>query len=395
MSNFLYYGKNISDENAYGIVEAMSYEAAISKIEKLGIDDCSVYETMTNLKAQVSNNDIAIFSKQLSIIYRTNISLVEGILILKDQTQNKQLQIAILEMHKLISEGYTLSNAIAFYPHIFGDYFVKITKIADVSGNFQEAFEDLFEFYKNKDTINKKIKNSLIYPSVLLGILVFVVVMVVVKVVPIFNDLLISYGIQISGFTKTTLNCLVWVSNNLLIIVALLFLVTFGCYTYFKSEAGKITLNKFLHKSKIYRKIDSKRVAINYSKSLGSLLKSGMIYSSAVELSNTLVEGSVYSERFEKVKDDILKGEDFKYTIQEFGIYSVFSSKMLSIGNETGTLDDAFFEVSTILKTELEEDVERLQKVFEPVVMLVLGGIVMFILISVALPMMNILENII
>lgn len=395
MANFLYHGTSNSGEEFYGIIESSSCETAISKIEKMGIDECDVYETMTNVKAYVPNSDIAIFAKQLSIIYRTNISLIEGLLILKDQTQNRQLQIAILEVHKLISDGYTLGRAITLYPHIFGEYFIKIVNIAELSGNLEDSFKDLFEFYKNRESISKKIKNSLVYPSILLVFLFFIVIAVVVKVVPIFNELLISYGIEISKFSRATINILVWVNNNLFWIIALIVLIFISAYYYFKSYSGKIIFNNILQKSKIYNRIETKNLAVHYSKSVASLLKSGMIYSSAVEFSNTLVKNTMHNEKFKKVKDDILKGEDFDFTIQEFGIYSTFSSKMLCIGNETGTLDEAFLEVSEMLKAELEEDVDRLQRIFEPIAMLILGGIVIAILISVALPMINILENII
>ncbi len=141
--------------------------------------------------------------------------------------------------------------------------------------------------------------------------------------------------------------------------------------------------------------METRILAIHFSKSVATLLKSGLILSEAIELSNSLTDNTIYAKKFEKVKDDIVKGEDFYFAMQEFGIYAPFYAKMLSIGNDTGTIDEAFFEVAEMLDDEFQDDIEKIQKIFEPVLMLFLGGIVALILISVALPMINILENII
>ncbi len=395
MATFLYYSKDDDNKKISGIVEAVDSDTAIIKLTKLGVTDCDLYETMTNPKAEVGYRELAVFAKQMSTLYRTNISLLEGLILLKEQTNNKQLQIAILEVHKLIHDGYTLANAMSMYKHIFKDYFIKIIAIAEVSGTLELAFDELYEFYKNRDSLNKQIKNMLIYPTILTLFLMLIVTFVVVRVMPIFNELLISYAVELPTFTRQVVNSVVWLSNNFFVITVILGLIAVAVTVYFKSDRGNIVLKKILIKSTLFNKIDTRILAIHFSKSVATLLKSGMILSEAIELSNSLAENTMLEEKFQKGKDDIIKGEDFYYTIQEFGIYSPFYAKMLSIGNNTGSLDDAFFEVASMLDDELKEDIGKLQKVFEPILMLFLGGVVALILASVALPMINILENII
>ncbi len=395
MPSFLYSGTNDDKKSVSGIITAGNHELATQKLEKMAISDCDLYETMTEPKAKVTYRDLSVFAMQMATIYRTNISLLEGLLLIKDQMENKQFKIAILEVQKLIHEGYTLGDAMQMYPHIFTDYFIKSVCVAEISGTLEHTFKELHGFYKNRDTIGKKIKNMLIYPTMLTLFLMAIVTFVIMKVIPIFNDLLITYGIEMPKFTEIVVNCVVWLSNNFILSVTTLTIVIIGLTVYFKSEKGKIVFRKILFKSKTVRKIETKIIAINYSKSVATLLKSGMILSNAIELSNTIVEGTIYDDKFEKGKDDIVKGEDFYYTIQEFGIYSLFYAKMLSIGNDTGSLDKAFFEVADMLETELDEDIERLQKILEPILMLFIGGIVAVVLISVAMPMINILDQIV
>ncbi len=395
MSTFLYYGNNEKDRMVQGIIEAADSDAAALKLEKIGVVDCDLYETMTSSKANVAYNELAVFSKQMATLYRTNISLLEGLLLLKEQTTNKQLQIAILEIHKLIHDGYTLANAMKMYNHIFTDYFIKIISIAEVSGTLELAFDELYTFYKNRASLNKKIKNMLIYPTILTIVLMAIVTFVVVRIMPIFNELLITYGVELPSVTKRVINSIVWLSNNILIVSVLVAIIISALIIYFNSEKGSLVFKKILSKSRLFNRIETRMLAIHFSKSVATLLKSGLILSEAIELSNALADNTVYAKKFEKVKDDIVKGEDFYYTMQEFGIYPPFYSKMLSIGNDTGTVDEAFFEVANMLDDELQDDIERLQKVFEPILMMFLGGIVALILVSVALPMINILENII
>ncbi len=395
MPSFLYSGTDEKDKIVSGIITAANNELAAQKLEKMSIHDCDLYETMTEPKANVSFRDLSVFAMQMATIYRTNISLLEGLLLIKDQIENKQLKIAILEVHKLIHEGYTLGDAMKMYPHIFTDYFIKSVGVAEISGTLEHTFKELHGFYKNRDAISKKIKNMLLYPTMLTLFLMVIVSFVILKVIPIFNDLLVTYGIDMPRFTQVVVNVVVWLSNNFIITTATIVIIIIGLVTYFRSEKGKVVFNKILFKSKIFRKIEIKILAINYSKSVATLLKSGMILSNAIELSNTIVEGTLFDEKFEKVKEDIVKGEDFYYTIQEFGIYSLFYAKMLSIGNDSGSLDKAFFEVAEMLESELEEDIERLQKILEPILMLFIGGIVAVVLVSVAMPMINILDQII
>ncbi len=395
MPSFLYSGTNDKDKSVSGIIEAVNHELAEQKLEKLAIHDCDLYETMSEPKAKVSYRDLSVFAMQMSTIYRTNISLLEGILLIKDQIENKHMKIALLEVHKLIHEGYTLGDAMKMYPHIFGDYFIKSVGVAEISGTLEHTFKELHGFYKNRDTISKKVKNMLLYPTMLTVFLMLIVSFVILKVIPIFNDLLVSYGIEMPAFTKMVVNVVVWFSNNFLLTSVTTVVVIVGLIVYFSSIKGKKVLNKILHKSKIFRKIEIKILAINYSKSVATLLKSGMILSKAIELSNTIVEGSLFEEKFVKVQEDISNGEDFYYTIQELGIYSLFYAKMLSIGNDSGALDKSFYEVSEMLESELEEDIERLQKILEPILMLFIGGMVAVVLISVAMPMINILDQII
>ncbi len=395
MPSFLYSGTDENEKSVSGIIEAVNHELAEQKLEKLAIHDCDLYETMTEPKAKVSYRDLSVFAMQMATIYRTNISLLEGLLLIKDQLDNKHLKIAILEVHKLIHEGYTLGDAMKMYPHIFGEYFIKSVCVAEISGTLEHTFQELHGFYRNRDSISKKIKNMLLYPTILTLFLMAIVSFVILKVIPIFNELLVNYGIEMPIFSKTVVNIILWFSNNFVLTMLVLIAVIVSLVVYFKSKKGKLVLNRILFKSRTFRKIEVKILAINYSKSVATLLKSGMILSKAIELSNTIVEGTVFDEKFEKVKEDIIKGEDFYYTIQEFGIYSLFYAKMLSIGNDTGSLDKAFFEVSEMLEAELEEDIERLQKVLEPILMLFIGGIVAIVLISVAMPMINILDQII
>ncbi len=395
MPSFLYSGTNDSEKQVSGIITAVNHESAVQKLEKMTIHDCDLYETMTQPKADVSYRDLSVFAMQMSTIYRTNISLLEGLLLIKDQIENKQFKIAILEVQKLIHEGYTLGDAMKMYPHIFTDYFIKSVGVAEISGTLEHTFKELHSFYKNRDSMSKKVKNMLLYPTMLTLFLMIIVSFVILKVIPIFNDLLVTYGIDMPRFTQIVVNTVLWLSNNFIITVGTLVLIVVGLVAYFRSEKGKVVFNKILFKSKIFRKIEVKILAINYSKSVATLLKSGMILSNAIELSNTIIEGTMFEEKFNKVKDDIVKGEDFYYTIQEFGIYSLFYAKMLSIGNETGSLDKAFFEVSEMSERELEEDIERLQKILEPILMLFIGGIVAIVLISVAMPMINILDQIV
>ncbi len=395
MPNFLYTGINDQKKKISGSLVATNHEVAVEKLEKMGVGDCDIYETMTSLNSKVRYRELAIFSKQMATLYKTNISLLEGLLLIKEQVINKQLQIAILEIHKLIHDGYTLATAVSMYGHIFGDYFINIVSIAEVSGTLEDSFKELYEFYRDRDTISRKIKNMLIYPGILSTILIFLVGFVIVKVMPIFNKMLIDYGIEMPGFTKAIINISIWINNNIVMLLFGIILLIGGATFYFRTAKGSKFFKKFVYKYLFFNKIEAKIITINFSKSVATLLRSGVILSNAIELSNSLVKDTNYYDKFEVMKEKVMSGENFYYAIQELGVYPSFYAKMLSIGNDVGALDTAFIEVAAMIENDLQEEIEHLQKFFEPIIMLFLGGVVALILISVALPMINILENIV
>lgn len=394
MPTFLYKYIDDNKKHIYGNLIANDIEIAKKKIGETSNNQIEICETMTNFKTKIEYKELSVFSRQMSILYKAKIPLSEGLLLVKEQVWSNQLKYAILEIHKLINEGMEFSTAIAMFSHVFDDYFINIIKIAEESDTYEKSFDELYDYYIKQESFTKKIKGMLVYPSILLGILICLVSFVIIKIMPIFNTMLTDYGIKIPSLTKTVINISIWINNNIVIIISVVAILIIGSVLYFRTKKGNKVFKKIIYKYLLFNKIETKLLAIKFSKSMGNLLNSNLELTKAIELSNLLLQETEYFKKIDEMKEKIIKGENFYYCIQETGVYPSLYSKILSMGKDIGDLGNSFYDVSNMLEDDLEVEIENLQKLIEPVTMLILGGVVLVILVSVALPMINILSNI-
>ncbi len=398
MSTFLYKGFT-SEGTKVGGAKNFSNAGEMEKYAKeLGIEGVEVFESKTKFTTTqyryVDPKELSIFCKQMSVVFFSYITLMEGILMLADQSDNEELKTALTEIHDLMDKGYTFAETIAMYDHIFGRYLIKMIFIGEASGNLDVIFADMSSYYEKENNIRKKIKAAITYPVTLSIMMLAIIVFLVRSILPMFDSMLTSMGAAPSLVTGSIIAITEFFNTYGIIFLLGFVAVVVGLNFYFKTEKGSFALDKLKTKLPGVKYITARVITTRFARSLAILLKSGIQVVSAIEQSIVLVDNTYLNKKFVTAYEKIKDGEDLANTLEEIGIFPNLFIKMIIIGQSTGNLDVMLDKSSNLFEDEVDDAIDRTTRLIEPILITILSLIVGIILLAVMLPMINIMQYI-
>lgn len=398
MATYIYKGMSNDGQTMCGCENFSN----ISKMEEfLGSYDIinyDIYPSNTKYTNKITKNvtykEISVFCKQMSVVFFSDITLIEGVELIRAQTNNRELKLALEEMINLMNSGYKFSEAIAMFTNIFSQYFINMISIGELSGTLDVVFNELGNYYERESKIQKKIRTALIYPLVLITMMTSIVILLVAKILPMFNDILTNMGGELPFVTQILLNFGGSLQKYWYIFVLLIAGFVTSIMMYKKTPKGSFAIDKFKVESSltsyIYSRIAVSRIAI----SLAILLRSGVHILTGLNQVIKLLENEYLEKRMEESVAKIEEGEILSNALKDITIFPPLFIKMIVIGERTGKLDDMMEKTSVIFDEEAEEAIEKLTSIIEPALIIILSIIVGIILLSIMLPMIKIMTTI-
>lgn len=342
----------------------------------------------------VSSKELSIFCRQMSVLFFSNITLMEGVLLLSEQSENKQLKIALSEIYNHMQNGLTFSEAIGMYDFIFHLYLINMITIGENSGTLDDVFSKMSEYYHKENTIRKKLKSALTYPLILTTMMSAIVWILIIKILPMFNDILTSMGGEMPNITKAILSVSTFINNNGLIFIIVILVALFILIFYVQTEKGNYWFDRMKVKTKVGKFIYGKVISARFARSLSILLKSGVQIVNAMEQVNSLLQNKYLEEKFKIAFERVKGGTDLSDSLKDVGIFPPLFLKMVIIGQTTGHLDEMLSRSANIFDEEVDDALEKTTSMIEPLLIIILSIIVGVILLSVMLPMISIMTNI-
>lgn len=346
-----------------------------------------------NTRKQLSNQELAAFCDQIAMVLNAGISPAEGISIMLEDTQSQEGR----EILKVISEN--CDEGVSFHESIeesgvFPKYTLDMIKIGEESGKLEEVMRSLAFHYNREENISKGIKSAVTYPLLIVGMMLIVILVLMVKVLPIFNDVFKQLGTEMTGISRSLLNMGTVISKYAVVFIVILVLIVAAYFIFSKTEWGKQRFSKFLSKffatRKLYEKIASGRLASGLSLTLSA----GIDNEKGIELVESLVENSELKSKLDKCKELVEDGMTLTDALCETEVFSNMYSRMVLVGVKTGALDQVFRKIANGYEDEVDEKISNLISVLEPTLVIVLSVIVCMILLSVMLPLMAIMSSI-
>ena len=386
-----------------GTVDALNIESAIETIEGRGytvisVDPLAGKSSILDIEftwfERVSNKEIVILSRQIATLFEAQVSALRIFRLLGAEVENKMLQRILSEVSDDLQGGSTISRALSRHPDVFSAFYISMVKSGEESGSLEKTFMYLADYLDRMYQVISKAKNALIYPAFVISIFIAVMALMLTMVIPSISKILIDSGQELPIYTKIVIGLSDFASNyfGVILVVATLFAVV--VWQFQKTEAGKRTIDELKlnipYIGDLYQKLFLTRICDN----LSTMLASGISMIQALEVTAEVVDNMVYKEIVETTIIDVKAGKSFADAIAEFPEIPSVLSQMGKVGEETGRLGEILKTLSVFYQREVNDSVDTLIGLIEPLMIVLLGLGVGVLLASVLMPIYNLTGSI-
>jgi type IV pilus assembly protein PilC len=345
-------------------------------------------------KTKVKKKDLALFCRQFYTMISAGLGIVPCLEILVAQTRNKTFKNAIADAYEEVQKGKTLSQAMKEHTSVFPTILVSMVEAGEVSGNLDTVMLRMAEHFEKENKLENKVKSAMVYPAVLAVVSVVVVVFMLVFIMPTFIGMFESSGVELPGLTKVLLN----ISNSLktywyIYIGVILALVT-GIRRYKKTEGGRRLFDSLKLRFPIVKGTTSMLITSRFTRTLSTLLTSGIPLIQALEVVARVVNNTIIEERMVEGIDSVRKGVSLARTVKDVGVFPPMVDSMIKIGEESGSLDDMLTKTADFYDEEVQTSLQKLTSMLEPIMLVVMGFIIGFIVIAMYLPMFDMMKTV-
>lgn len=345
-------------------------------------------------KRKVPLKQIAVLCEYFYSLLCCGINVVEVINIVEAQVDNKGIKKSLKDMENMVKQGMQISTCMRMYHNIYPKLLVDMVTIGEESGKLDSIFKKLSVLYYKESTIKNKLIKSLIYPCTLFIVSLITVQCMIAFIVPIFMNMLISLNAEIPKATRLIFTVGNFINKNIFKYLALLVVVIMGMKLFNKTENIKKSFYGFVFKNILTRKLITQINGIKFSRYFGLLINSGIHVIGSLEITSSIIGNSFIKERLEKSIDKIKAGSSLNEGINSMNMFPRLLCSMIKVGEETGRLDEMLMKSSEILEEEFYNLLDKLIVLIEPVMIIVLSGIIGVIIISFVLPMFSIMDAI-
>lgn len=350
------------------------------------------------MKNLLTDNELAFFSGQLAMILHSGISVLEGISILREDMQESDSGTAFAKevldtVYNSLEETGSLPDALTA-GGVFPDYFIKMAEIGDRSGTLEDVMASLSDYYGRQDALMRSIRDALVYPLILLGMLFAVLIVLMTQVMPVFEKVFDQLGIEMTGISSFVFrisNVMQYVSIVLLILLAG---AAVGCLAALRTQKGRGVLSRAVSLLPIGRTVSTLLACSRFADALSVSLHSGLDMGESFELASSLSTGPAFLEKTKKARALTDEGEELAAALRESGIITGMNARMVSIGVRTGTAETALKQISVSCQDEADSRIRSAVGMLEPIMTAVLSVLTGLILVSVMLPLLGVMANI-
>ncbi len=392
MPEFIYLAKDIQGIDHTGTVESPDAHSAVTFIRKKGLIVISLNPKTPPLNPflkrflnRVSFSDLVMITRQLATMVSSGLVLSEAIDILDDQQTNKTLKKALSDISQDIKGGLGLAQALGKYPDIFPRIYVNLIRSGEASGKLDSVLLQLADNLEKDREFRAKIKGAMIYPAVILSMMVVVMIIMMVFVIPKLVTLYSGSNIELPLPTKILIASSNLFTNFWWLGLALLIGAVVGISRWKKTPAGNLFIGRLILKTPILGKIVTSVTLTNFSRTFGLLASAGIPLLDSIGIVSDLTDNPVYRNALKDAYSGVEKGLLFSSLLTSH-VFPRIVSQMIKVGEETGKIDEIFFKLAQYFESESDHMLKNLTVAIEPIVLIILGIGVAFLVISIILP---------
>ncbi len=398
MAIFSYNAKDVSGKTISGTVDARTKDLAVSLLKGQGLYVISIQEKRETIADKflnfrgVSTNDVVTFTRQFSTMISAGLPISRALEVLAAQTQSKTFKKVIYDVLRNVEGGASLSNAMGKYPDVFSVTYQALVRAGESSGKMDVILKRLADNMEAQRDLNARFKGAMIYPAVVMVAMVGVFVVLMIFVIPQLADMYKSMEVELPAITKL----MIAVSDFMVahtIILAICAVSAFLIIRYYaKSDKGKYYIAEVSMRAPVFGKIIKEKDFAQFSKTLALLINSAVPIVEALGIVSTVMSSPSFRISVLQGAKQIEKGTSLSTYFRSSNQFPPLLAQMASVGEETGKMDEVLDRVATYYEGEVDNKVKGLSAALEPVILIVLGVMVGFLIVSIITPIYQITQ---
>ena len=398
---FNYIASNETTGIVKGELRAQGHDAAISQLERMGLKPISVskkptsiLDTQISFLEKVPPEDIYNFTRQLSVMLKAGVPLVDALDSVYSDKTNPLLKRTIEKVIDDVSSGMSLSKSMGKHPKVFNSMFVNIIKAGESAGVLDKVLFQLADFIAHDLKLRMGITQAIRYPSIVVGITILVGVFAVTYILPRFSTLFANTRIELPTPTRILLGINQFFTDFWQVVIAIIVLLVLGTWKILNTKAGKYQWHKILLDLPVFGPIAQKMAISRFCHVLDTLDRTGVPILDSLEIAGKTAGNAFIEERLEKVHSDVEMGKKVAVSINTHTI-DIFPNhvlKMIQVGEEAGAMDDMLKEIGDMTDAEVQDKVLKLTATLETIITVVMGVFILTLALSIFLPIWDMYE---
>jgi len=395
MPVYKYTAINNSGSSVQGIIDAESVKAASEKLKKEGVYLSSISETRKGKSRSlipfrgVSSAELAITTRQFSALISAGLPLEASLVALSEQSEDQKLREILTQVRERVGEGSSLTNALKEHENVFSDLYINIVKAGESSGTLDIVLYRLADFLEKSSALKLRVRSALIYPLFMFligsGVLFFMMTYVIPRITKIFEDsdralpLITLVLISISSFF----------SNHYLLVLILVLVSGYLLLRFLNTEKGKRFVDRLTLRLPVFGKLATMVAVSRFTRTMGTLVGSGIPLLDALEIGEAVIGNSVFMDALKDVRVSVIEGSTLARPLRDSGVFPPLVTRMVAVGEQTGEMQEMFNKIADIYDLQVETTLSTLTSLLEPVMILMIGVVMAFIVFAILLPIFD------
>jgi type IV pilus assembly protein PilC len=343
---------------------------------------------------KVSVKDKAIFSRQFAALVNAGVAIVRGLGVLSEQCSNPKLKAALMEISADVQTGVNLSDAMRKHPDCFDGLYISMVQAGEIGGVLDEVLNRLAKLLEDMARLQNQIKSAMSYPIVVGFLATSIFLGMTIFLIPVFAKIFQDLGTELPPLTQFLMECSIILRSPWLLVIFSSLIGAFLAYKqYYKTPVGKLNIDSISLKLPLFGDLIQKSSIARFSRTFGSLTRSGVPIITCLEIVRDTSGNQVIANAIDAAREEVQQGGMISVALLKENVFPAMAIQMMSIGEETGQLDGMLMKVADFYEDEVEQAVKSMTSILEPVMIVVLGGMVGTILLAMYLPMFKVFEK--
>jgi type IV pilus assembly protein PilC len=398
---YLWKGRTTGGEIQTGELTFDSQEEALAALRKKRIIITSVREKKGDLKlalpkfgSGVSTRDLAIFTRQFATMINAGLPLVQCLDILSKQTEKENFRQVIGQVTREVEAGNTLAESLARKENqrVFDELYVNMVEAGEAGGILDDILQRLATFIEKAEALKRKIKGAMVYPAVVMTVAVLACAFMLIFIIPTFAKMFTGFGAELPLPTKIVMGLSSFLRSFWWAILGVMGALAFGIQRYYRTEPGHMAIDRLLLRVPVLGDVIRKGAVARFTRTLGTLISSGVPILTGLEITARTSGNRVIQEAIMAARASIREGETIAAPLRTSNVFPPMVVQMISVGEETGALDDMLTRIADFYDAEVDTAVESLTSLIEPVMIVFMGSVVGGMVIAMYLPMFKLIN---